>query len=1005
MSKMILLLLSSFFAFSTVTVSSVFRGGQQQQLVLTQTYKYQNEAYRQESIICVKACKNDNTCRIKCREDCMAKDTEAVEVEKKAVAAAEKEQRDNKNRRPWAGLYENRCPEDGDCENGYLCCNEYFPKAAEIINWNKIEPNSEMVVGKQYLLNQQTQGQEKEMWVDYKPFPKIMLDRYQGVCVPQEKCPSDTKAKRGFCDRCTSGGGGGVVESVRTDDETKFPDNLLLVRKQSELGEYPEYKYQSQPGVKALLQKDPCRTDCSECASNYPLFNTPYVDLTDKELGEGEKSRVCLCNKEFLAATVPGDKSTPFPTKDEKVTLPYEYYMAGAIENDTFTLDVSRKFMFRCFNFIANTYNKMARDSVRAWDDLRELCHQEDRGISMDDAYVLFEQMQGFFDQDGELEAANFAKLKSVEKLGVREIHVLLWNVVYQSTGKQKFMATPFQNIAVKLQSDALLSEKEQQAGPFNKELVVDKLVIDQEWCKKTKQGPPGPNCNALNNKHELKHANNQEVNNLDSWVEWRFMKKVMEMSTKVDTQNPVVVTNETYSQMGAPLSRSEQENLRCGGQRCEDKAEAKTVNWRAKATAFPDVDCPPPGNLEYKDIGAQRGTQVCEGGFKRVASQLGGRIIEGPSGTTLAYLSFAGFFNFEPRELYLLRNAMLAFMIPLEDHSLLEILVSGQIYGVPFTVGSAMYSAEGLFHGASGTPECKALKEALQKIDGGKAGTSPQERCDRWCDTNVLEAFGKNAEPPLKTAAGKDFCSGTNEECGVSVTRHYLGQCYPHINEAAGVCDGKGSGLPQCRIFESKGVVELGTKANDDVKIETCGPKEFKEGSGWQEFQSCLYGAVSRLNGYTESEGADNLKSAQDNLATSAWSGLVSEAIKALVEAGNPIVYRVGGMTTASEGRIFRVNKFKSTSRKFEYFECRKTVDGAASQTRNVIFLKKEGSRCKTIPNNYAVYSGEAEVLCLPGFMGKVLHIQGEEDTTKWSSSSDGSCTKKMKTYVIQEV
>ena len=198
------------------------------------------------------------------------------------------------------------------------------------------------------------------------------------------------------------------------------------------MGSYPAYWYQRLPGVKPELEKDPCRAPCGNCAAaGMPSF----VDMTDSK-ASSPTHRVCLCNKAFLAATVPGQAVTPFP-KDH---LPFEFYLAGAVEHDSFTREVSRKFLYRCFNFIVRMHASSVGSPGAVLDKTFKYAQQQSRGISEKDMRALFAAMKTFFgDGTKATSVENFIDLREVQQLGVRDIHTLLWGVIYQRKGRSRF--------------------------------------------------------------------------------------------------------------------------------------------------------------------------------------------------------------------------------------------------------------------------------------------------------------------------------------------------------------------------------------------------------------------------------------------------------------------------------------------------------------------------------------------------------------------------------------
>jgi hypothetical protein len=59
--------------------------------------------------------------------------------------------------------------------------------------------------------------------------------------------------------------------------------------------------------------------------------------------------------------------------------------------------------------------------------------------------------------------------------------------------------------------------------------------------------------------------------------------------------------------------------------------------------------------------------------------------------------LQTARLLNLKPSELYLLRLGLIAWMVPIEDHSLLEILMAAEDSGLPFPHNSNMYAVDAL--------------------------------------------------------------------------------------------------------------------------------------------------------------------------------------------------------------------------------------------------------------------------------------------------------------------
>lgn len=71
-------------------------------------------------------------------------------------------------------------------------------------------------------------------------------------------------------------------------------------------------------------------------------------------------------------------------------------------------------------------------------------------------------------------------------------------------------------------------------------------------------------------------------------------------------------------------------------------------------------------------------GSSQAHPGYVERAEKLGYRIVAGPSGTTDNIMTIAGYLNFTPEEMVLVRLACLAWMVPLDDHSFWEIMLGG---------------------------------------------------------------------------------------------------------------------------------------------------------------------------------------------------------------------------------------------------------------------------------------------------------------------------------------
>ena len=850
--------------------------------------------------------------------------------------------------------------------------------------------------------------------------------------------------------------------------------SLLPFRRDSPMGTYPEYKYQGRPNVEQMLAGDPCAASCDSCEAAYPPFKD-YVDLTDKLVTN--KVRVCLCNPAFLAATVPGQQFTPFPSDGH---LPYEFYMAGAVENDAATKAVAVKFFFRSMNFIARVSTEVASSRVctEAPPKIAAVCtegktgveglfgpgsfsrtraYQKGRGPKIEIINSLYNALVTFFSLDSSKLAteAEFALIPEVMALGIRDIHTILWNTVYQATGRRGLMIPGLESIARKLSSGEKLSAGENVAGPWDKKIMQEKEKFDDEWCQRRYQ--TNAPCDGDKHDYSFKHNDENIMASVDSWVEYRFMDPTKD--GKETLKGGSAVTEDTYTAMGMPLSASEKTNL---------AEQRRPVNVRRGNDKYADADCPAKGDLTDKTL--QRRTQSCEGGFVRVASQIGGRIIGGPSGTTLAYLGLGRYFDFSPREMYLLRNSMLPFMIAVEDHSLIEILVSGAILGVPFPPGSAMYSAEGLFsNGAENTPECKALKKALTKVHGGRAATTPREMCSLPASAPAvkkeeddvkkrpslrtatedpsIDNYEKNADiaaieaepepevaPPKATATvadgkcdydalrvfkGKRFCTSqagdayelakgsgvptaAKNHCFNKVVDLYTGSgCYPTIAIASKLCYKNGGGFPNCAL-------------NNDVEIDLskvvqpkCGATTFSTAEGWPAYIKCFYNALDALPQY---KAVERLPIGDD--ATRGLMGALAEKYGGRKDIFGPYkkhprVYRVGGVVSSSKkvGDEQTLDyKFLSTSFGQDFFKCNAKIEGNKSSKRNLLFLKPKGSKCKVLDKDVTKFAHEKEVLCQPGSKWRVLDIQ--EDTIPDSDHHGrANCKKVVKTTVLEEL
>eukprot|EP00747_Dinoflagellata_sp_TGD_P020798 gnl/TRDRNA2_/TRDRNA2_128060_c0_seq1.p1 gnl/TRDRNA2_/TRDRNA2_128060_c0~~gnl/TRDRNA2_/TRDRNA2_128060_c0_seq1.p1 ORF type:complete len:417 (+),score=52.40 gnl/TRDRNA2_/TRDRNA2_128060_c0_seq1:491-1741(+) len=66
---------------------------------------------------------------------------------------------------------------------------------------------------------------------------------------------------------------------------------------------------------------------------------------------------------------------------------------------------------------------------------------------------------------------------------------------------------------------------------------------------------------------------------------------------------------------------------------------------------------------------------------FIEISKRLGWRIVAGPSGTTADVMTIAGYLGFKGYDFVMLRLAMLAWMLPAQDHSLFEILLAADPY------------------------------------------------------------------------------------------------------------------------------------------------------------------------------------------------------------------------------------------------------------------------------------------------------------------------------------
>ena len=125
---------------------------------------------------------------------------------------------------------------------------------------------------------------------------------------------------------------------------------------------------------------------------------------------------------------------------------------------------------------------------------------------------------------------------------------------------------------------------------------------------------------------------------------------------------------------------------------------------------------------------------QKCNGGWLRTNAALGGRSIGSPSGHSREWMMMARYLKLKPRELYLLRLALVAWMVPFEDHSFHEIMVGCEDAGLPFVHGSHMYDPEALCPSGLDIPQgdakCGGFKHLLVDEADRLKRKFPYEKC-----------------------------------------------------------------------------------------------------------------------------------------------------------------------------------------------------------------------------------------------------------------------------------
>jgi hypothetical protein len=243
---------------------------------------------------------------------------------------------------------------------------------------------------------------------------------------------------------------------------------------------------------------------------------------------------------------------------------------------------------------------------------------------------------------------------------------------------------------------------------PFNKARILKKYKEEKKYCKTHDPLAEKPPCKKVYAKpgNDPDGYQNAMETAPDGWLAWRFFarndgtkygegnnEKVKDATTDPMAKKHMHLTTDFLDALGISLTMGEEQNYEDQSFDFNGDTLLKVMGPGILWNEQKDCDCSSK-HCQPKDPK----DQVCEGGFPRVALQTGSRIVAGPSGTTLKMMYFAIALGIRNDDLYLLRLAFIGWMVPMEDHSMFEILLSTRNLGLPYDANSNMYSFEGLF-------------------------------------------------------------------------------------------------------------------------------------------------------------------------------------------------------------------------------------------------------------------------------------------------------------------
>jgi hypothetical protein len=464
--------------------------------------------------------------------------------------------------------------------------------------------------------------------------------------------------------------------------------------------------------------------------------------------------------------------------------------MAAAANKDHRVVKASMKFLFRIIQAIGFYWEEFSEKLSPDLDKrpeitdpcplhwMRSMAHADDRGSAKKDVEMFFDHMQQkVFNNDcgsGKSDKSNFKAateatfVKEGMALGknLREIFVMAYQIVYDYKKGAGQFGRLLDDTADRMEKGKWNADAEL---PFNQARILKKYDEEKAYCQKHDPGNKRPPCAKVYAKpgNDPDGYQNAMDSAPDGWVLWRFFARndgssrgegnnagVQDATTPAVAKTHMHLTPNFLEALDIGLSASEKQNYQdvnfpIDGDTLLIKAQSGILWYVQKDCDCNSQSCQP---ADPKD-------QVCEGGFPRVALQTGSRIVAGPSGTTLKMLYFAIALGMPNDALYLLRMGFIGWMVPMEDHSMFEILLSTRNLGLPYDQNSNMYSFDGLFPTSTEHKVFGTLTQHLIEVQT-KAGVPPAQRGKTprmMCSLKVVAGIENNDKnfPPL-VAPGK---------------------------------------------------------------------------------------------------------------------------------------------------------------------------------------------------------------------------------------------------------